>query len=658
MMVQPSPLSSSSNGASAIIYQALVENEIRVVKVHPSSDFSAPIVCTLRKDNLNGNRRNPGIIALSYVWGDPKATRPIRLNGVEYQITINLTSALRHIRALPGLTGGALELWVDAICINQRDLQERSRQVELMGDLYSQASSVIVWLGEAENDSDLAMRMIEVWAAFRSAMFHLSPSEIMNAMCLLFVPRAWKAINRLFKRPFWRRIWVQQEIILGRQVVLTCGLRCVRWEAFDFAVSAWHEFEKPINAKLISFNHLTLLQRSGYKELFSVMACKKAREGWLPALDMLDLLDLYFRLEASDPRDQIYALIGLAKAKGVIIPDYSKPVKCVFEDFARKMIYQQRDLRIILHAGVGIPRETNLYKLPSWVPDWSYILRSHPKTPASLFGASKTARMYYRAAGKTKAIFHLSVDCTSLCIKGTAYDRISHLARIFDDPLLYSEGERAWESFIYDSGQWSYPPNIPPLQAFFRTVLIDVDFISYTRLNPGSESFFDLASAFLSYLGYDPQVSHQQTNELDTEYDYISGLLNWLRQSRDGRSDQTILEPFLGPSSEDLAIKWMANGDRKRGSHSGTAYLGQRNPAIGYRRLFRTEKGYMGLAPPGALKDDFICVLLGLHIPLVLRKVESHYILVGECFVLGLMDGEALQNVDDGKSNVQDFEIH
>lgn len=636
-----------------MIYQPLVENEIRVAKVHPSSDISAPIVCTLRKGYLNGN---PGIVALSYVWGDHKATRPILLNGVEYRITINLASALRHIRALPGLTGGALELWVDAICINQIDLQERSHQVELMGDLYSQASLVTVWLGEAENDSGLAMRMIEVWAEFASVMQCLTPSEIRYAMRLLFVPRAWQAINRLFQRPFWRRIWVQQEVILGRQVVLTCGLRCLRWEAFDMAIHAWHEFGKPINAQLISVNHTILLGKSKYKELFSVIACKKGRESKLLTLDMLDLLDLYFRLEASDPRDQIYALLGLANAKGVIIPDYSKPVEWVFEDFARKLIEQHRDLRVILHAGVGIPREKDLYKLPSWVPDWSYILRSHPKAPASLFGASKTARGFYRACGNTEALFHLS-NRASLCVIGTVYDKISHLARIFDDPLLYNEGERAWESFIYDSGKWNYPPSIPPLQAFFRTVLIDFDNNGLMRLNPDSESFFDLASAFLSYLGYDPLDSPQQTNELDTEYDYISGLLKWLRQSRDGRSDQMILEPFLGPSSENLAIKWTRNGDRRRGSHAGAAYLGQRNPIIGYRRLFRTGKGYMGLAPPGALKDDLICVLLGLHVPLVLRKVQSHYVLVGECFVLGLMDGEVLQDVVDGKANLQDFEL-
>ncbi|KAJ9647155.1 hypothetical protein H2199_002141 [Coniosporium tulheliwenetii] len=130
--------------------------EIRILTIHPSWRLAAPRECTLSKASLSDK---PVYGALSYVWGDPSVTTPIIVNGVEVQVTTNLDSALRHIcqERFP------LILWVDAICINQEDLAERSQQVQLMGKIYSQAEGVMVWLGEAAEKSDLALAKIEEW---------------------------------------------------------------------------------------------------------------------------------------------------------------------------------------------------------------------------------------------------------------------------------------------------------------------------------------------------------------------------------------------------------------------------------------------------------------------------------------------------------------
>jgi hypothetical protein len=76
------------------------------------------------------------------------------------------------------------------------------------------------------------------------------------------------------------------------------------------------------------------------------------------------------------------------------------------------------------------------------------------------------------------------------------------------------------------------------------------------------------------------------------------------------------------------------------------------------RRLFHTPDGYLGLGPPELLPGDLVCVLCGCSIPLLLRRVDSHYTLVGHCFVLGLMDGEAAQRVKEARAEIQCFEIH
>ena len=82
--------------------------------------------------------------ALSYVWGDPNVTRPISCGSTQLNVTVNLFAALLAVRSCsyPRL------LWVDAICIDQKNIKERDQQVRIMGDIYSQAKQVLIWLGE------------------------------------------------------------------------------------------------------------------------------------------------------------------------------------------------------------------------------------------------------------------------------------------------------------------------------------------------------------------------------------------------------------------------------------------------------------------------------------------------------------------------------
>jgi Heterokaryon incompatibility protein (HET) len=132
------------------IYSPLTysNREIRIVTISPSVEKSAPIECTTSEISLD---KTPGYYALSYCWGDPSITAPMHIDGVEVQVTANLDVALRHFRAAEGELRDKrpqMRWWIDAICINQSDLDERSQQVQLMGDIYSGASRVVVWLGE------------------------------------------------------------------------------------------------------------------------------------------------------------------------------------------------------------------------------------------------------------------------------------------------------------------------------------------------------------------------------------------------------------------------------------------------------------------------------------------------------------------------------
>ena len=131
------------------IYKPLAKSESRLVHILPGSQDD-PIKCTLSHFDI---RAPPPYEALSYAWGDPKITFPISLSDHEFQVTTNLLLALQHLR----YANKVRVFWIDAIAINQQDLDERAGQVMLMADIYGKAASVRIWLGPADMYSNLAI---------------------------------------------------------------------------------------------------------------------------------------------------------------------------------------------------------------------------------------------------------------------------------------------------------------------------------------------------------------------------------------------------------------------------------------------------------------------------------------------------------------------
>lgn len=150
IFVNPSP-----NQIAFIMYtyQALDSSEhIRLLILDPAQE-SAELRCSLISVLPSDETRYE---ALSYVWGDPTETRRIHVSGDELNITTNLHSALQHLR----FKDRKRTLWADAICIDQDNLDERGEQVKLMGQIYTQAEQVLVWLGEMTEDVELSLDSI------------------------------------------------------------------------------------------------------------------------------------------------------------------------------------------------------------------------------------------------------------------------------------------------------------------------------------------------------------------------------------------------------------------------------------------------------------------------------------------------------------------
>jgi hypothetical protein len=184
----------------ASAYQELTApaKQIRLLELEPGSRDN-PIVC---KASVAALAKCPTYTALSYCWGKEQEPyeHKITFSGVaSFGVTKNLFDALKHLRKEGELTDEPTTLWIDALCINQKDDNEKNMQVKLMGEIYKTAAETCIWLGAAADDSDKAMDAI---AALDGDDLD-NPRNMVDAITM-------KAIERLQQRPWWKRVWVIQ----------------------------------------------------------------------------------------------------------------------------------------------------------------------------------------------------------------------------------------------------------------------------------------------------------------------------------------------------------------------------------------------------------------------------------------------------------------
>lgn len=203
------------------IYSTLPDSKkvVRICDLSLASDLSAPLEASLRIVSIE----QMGIyIAFSYVWGEEPVTEDILINGIHHLIRPNLAAGLRALRAYAcqdditrsqGL--GLVSIWVDAICINQNDVEERNHQVPHMRLVFSDCDFTFSWLGEADDTSDLAMDSISEIAGFEKQQAELSFLNALTRPSNSFCKAdPWVAIRKLLTREFWHRVWIYQELIL------------------------------------------------------------------------------------------------------------------------------------------------------------------------------------------------------------------------------------------------------------------------------------------------------------------------------------------------------------------------------------------------------------------------------------------------------------
>lgn len=292
--------------------------EIRLLTIRKDDD-DVLIHCTTRTVSLNDVTK---LNALSYCWGDPNVTSPVVVDGFGMNVTINLEDAMRQLRRSDAFEG---EIWVDAICINQTDVAEKNEQVPRMKDIYS-ASKVFIWLGESDIHFDEFIIMMRRAAMTKfidgcmgtnfSATKSKIPKDMVKLLCLSVT---------LVTRSWWQRVWTFQEFYLANEAVLMCGshLCSVSEMAGWFAVLGWillsTASEKTWTVEYsigMRSMHPKLLEGDGVlfigfmENIVAIADLLKARirRG---RLNLRDAMGMTRTRKATDPRDKIFALLGL-----------------------------------------------------------------------------------------------------------------------------------------------------------------------------------------------------------------------------------------------------------------------------------------------------------------------------------------------------------
>lgn len=322
------------------------------------NDSASDIHCSFSVVSLDDN---PHYDALSYVWGDATDVCHISLDGITFPVTANLYEALSQVRHT------TTTLWVDALCINQGDLPERSKQVSLMHQIYSHASTVFISLGQAYSGSDAVIDFIELHGTHRGLHF----DKVTQAHGVGFESEAFQlSLLKFFYLPWWTRIWTAQEWGLAKHAVFLCGQRMLNGHHLQFFAqnSFAHDACCATNKQFSKYAVDGRSVHAGLQKAALVRA-QDVFQGW-GYRGFIDVLAAFQYRQCFNPRDKVFGLLGLAPEsfRSKIALDYNRSPKEVYTDVVLAAIAETGNLNVLSYI---YGRRTENLDLPSFVPDFT-----------------------------------------------------------------------------------------------------------------------------------------------------------------------------------------------------------------------------------------------------------------------------------------------
>ena len=718
---------------------------------------------------------------LSYTWADPlyhnlsapslirRTTGDRNINvecdGKVLQITENLKEALLQLtrNGISSNPGDRVQwrrqplIWIDALCINQKNSDEKGSQVQMMSEIYRLAKTVIVWLGVGDMHTNItdsegkiikdikgpAIEVVDRLASIPPEKRHvqiprdLSDPEVYRILEIEYIePQSWLSYGAFLQRTWFSRVWVLQETFFAQEIVVFCGCLVIAWS--DITVGT-HVLKNTVLGDLlvVAVKNATDQPNTSMSSIGNVIVNQLVFENMRAKADSLNLekLLVYSRyFNATQNKDHIYALLGMWKQSLIhkatpetITPKYNKEVSVeqVFTEASWAILSEMADLNIL--SLVEDRSVRTLYNLPSWVPDYSVIPQAHPLVgnPRALPGKER----WHASAGlkwdcteisnwrKSSAQMLLPVEsicvdtiveCAATLEEITDHYALMSLLKLFSNALHAADNQKKitesfWRGLIKDTFDDS-PADISARAAFPLLIALYVMELEQALTNlrhaspaptPGE---FEPLSSFMSdvnptampnlssdpnpvaylVLPEDPTLEQlesvlEKTKALVEELAAFTNLNGKTDESLVNRVEEeaTTVQSFLDPPGgiiprwsaiQSLISTHLSDDDAPEDEDLHTAVTRVYTAfeaAYAGRRLFRTAKSnYIGIGPRSLEEGDSIWVLAGADVPMVLTQrevvvggwkaggVEGHsarWRLVGEAFVLDLMDGEAVR---------------
>ncbi|PQE33956.1 hypothetical protein CJF32_00002798 [Rutstroemia sp. NJR-2017a WRK4] len=317
----------------------LGSDSIRLLSLMPSKVATAPIQCQLHNYDFGEYDEGTHLYeALSYVWGscdDPPQS--VYIDGQLLHVTTNLYAALLHLRD----RNFARIIWVDYICINQNDKEEKSRQINLMARVYGEANRVIVYLGEAADNSDQAIECIR--SAADEEPVDLDLDQSINE-------KDQEAVLEQLKRPWFQRMWVAQEAALARRILVMCGFAKINGYTFCSGISNLQlSYEDHSVLQGLVRPLIYLMRGAIFRPTYAMSSSE--------ALSLGELVDMYHARKATERHDKIYALLSMTSDDpnpAGLLPDYTVPWKTLFQRLIKFILSKEVSVETWDHREIAV----------------------------------------------------------------------------------------------------------------------------------------------------------------------------------------------------------------------------------------------------------------------------------------------------------------
>ncbi len=583
-------LDDSNRTVKHAIYTPLHQGEFRLVVIHPSK--FGKISCSLQVCKLDEQEQQ--YETLSYRWGDRDTDlRSILLGGEEYKVTQNLHQALQHLRDKTS----SRKVWIDALAIDQNDPREVASQIPLMARIYGNAMQTIAWLGDIKETHLLAMIRYSAYKNITEVASSIVEYSVgTKSMKKKNVRLQWLEFMRY---EYWNRVWIVQEILLSKNIVLQYGKRSVGLDAvrnYGLAVNGllqpgyWREndtklrfFDRFLDKSDFTFNPNDNL---GWFLQPSVHETRQALSYRAWALQLCP------NTHCSDPKDKVYGFYGCfpGNVRNDLAVNRERDLPEIFEEITTIFCARTHDLLCInLVEAFGQAGQSGT-GIPSWIPDYG---RSN-LTAVQRFKHCHV--LYPQRAGSVHVSFSrnregISLLCAEAVPLANDFKQSEPLILTASGtdliPIMISRYHRAKKELVRPGEQIR-----TFILAFMGNQWSSGDKVLWSTEN------IDVFETIMNKFGVmdTKQITHKLT-----------------------KSDRATLERLVRRS-------YLINHLDRR--------MFRFTPQIPMRELNGAIRAYgFGIGPPSMHPEDKIFLIAGCDLPVVLRQVGGEHTVVGNAYL-------------------------